>query len=93
MQCDDGRWLHDCQNIRPSRPHIPQHDPKESIEATQHRSPTFPLQHSNLLPEREQLQRDVQATAKEHRQGGQDRTNYTDHKSAVTRCSDFVSRI
>jgi len=44
MPHDYGRWLHDRQNIRPSRPHAPQHDPKEPLEATRHRSWTSPLQ-------------------------------------------------
>jgi hypothetical protein len=33
------------------------------------------------------------SVAKEHREGGENRANYIDHKSAVTRCSDCVSRI
>jgi hypothetical protein len=70
-----------------ARPHIPQHDPKEPIEATQRRSPTFSLQHSNLLAEGEHLQRDIQTPAKEHREGGENRANYIDHKSAVTRAA------
>jgi hypothetical protein len=93
MPCDYGRWFHDRQNIRPSRPHAPQHDPKEPIEATQHRSSTFPLQHSHLLAPREHLQRDVQATAKENRKSGENRAEHIDHKSAVTWRNDSVSRI
>jgi hypothetical protein len=91
MPCDHGRWFHDAQNIRPSRPHTPQHDPKEPIEATQHPSPTFPLQHSDLLAQGEHLQRCVQATAKENRDCGENCANHIDHKSAVTRYNDPIS--
>jgi hypothetical protein len=69
-----GSWFHDVQYIRPSRPHTPQHDPKEPIEAIQFRSSTFPLQHSQLLAQGEHLQRDVQATAKENREGSESRS-------------------
>jgi hypothetical protein len=36
----------------------------------------------------EHLQRELQATAKENREGADNRANDIDHKSAVTRCSD-----
>jgi hypothetical protein len=45
------------------------------------------------LAQREHLQRDVQATAKENRKSGENRAEYIDHKSSVTRCNDSVSRI
>jgi hypothetical protein len=93
MPRDDGRWFYNVQNIRPSRPHTSQHDPKKPIEATQHRSPTFPFQHGDLLAQREHLQRDVQTTAKEYRKSGENRANYIDHKLAVTHCSDRLSHI
>jgi hypothetical protein len=93
MPHDYGRWLHDRQNIRPSRPHAPQHDPKEPLEATRHRSWTSPLQHSHLLAQREHLQRDFQATAKDNGKSGENCAECIDHKSAVTRCNDSVSRI
>jgi hypothetical protein len=32
MPRDYGRWFHNRENIRPSRPHTAQHDPKEPIE-------------------------------------------------------------
>jgi hypothetical protein len=81
------------QNIRPSRPNTPQNDPKDPIDATQHWSSTFPLQHSNLLAQREHLQRDIQAATKENPEGGENRPNFIDHKSAVARCNDSASRI
>jgi hypothetical protein len=68
-------------------------NPKEPIEATQHRSPTFPLQHSDLLAQGEHLQVDVQATAKENREGGENCANYTDHKSALTAATVPSARI
>src|SRR6201995_1410803 len=87
MPRDYGRWFHYVQNIRPARPQHPQHDLKEPMEATQHRSPMFPLQHSDLLPQGEHLQRDIQATAKENREGGENCADYVDHKSALP-CRD-----
>lgn len=69
MRRDYGGWFHYVQGIRPSRPNTPQHDLKEPIEAAQRRSAMFPLQHSELLAQGEHLQRDVQAAAKENREG------------------------
>jgi hypothetical protein len=62
---------------------------KSRFEATQHRPSTFPPQHSHLLAQREHLQ----PTTKENRKSGENRAEYIDHKSAVTRCNDSVSRI
>jgi hypothetical protein len=70
-----------------------QHEPKEPIEATQHRSPTFPFQHSDLLAQVEHLQRDAQAIAKENPRSDENRAKYIDHKLAVTRGNDSVSHI
>jgi hypothetical protein len=67
MPRDYRRRFHDGKSIRPSRPHIAQHDPKEPIEATEHRASMFPLQDSDLLPPGKHLQRGVQATSKENR--------------------------
>ena len=89
MPRDYGRWFHYVQNIRPARPQHPQHDPKEPIEATQHRSPMFPLQHSDLLAQGEHLQREVKATAKENCEGGENGAKDLDHKSALA-CRDVV---
>jgi len=75
MPRDYGRWFHDVKDIRPSRPHTPQHDPKEPIEVIQYRSSTFPLQHSYLLARSEHLQGEVQATAKENREGSEKRAH------------------
>jgi hypothetical protein len=93
MPRDYRRWFHDRHNIRPTRPNTPQHNPKDPIEATQHRSSTFSLQHSNLLAQCEHLQRDIQAAAKQNPEGGENRPNYMDHKSAVARRYDSVSGI
>jgi hypothetical protein len=93
MPRDDGRWFHDSQNIRPSRPHSPQDDPEESIQAPQHWSSVFPLQYSDLLAQGEHLQRDVQATAKENRERGENRANHMHHKSAVTQCNEAARQI
>jgi hypothetical protein len=85
MPRDHGRWLHDGQNIRPPRPNVPQHDPKQPIKATQHRPSTFPLQHGELLAQSEHLEREVQASAKENRESGENRANHVDHNQPVTR--------
>jgi hypothetical protein len=93
MPPDYRRWFHDGQDIRPPRPHAPQHDPEEPIEATQHRPSTFPLQHSDLLAQSEHLQRAVQATTKENPERPENCANYIDHKPAVTQPSDSVGPI
>jgi hypothetical protein len=69
MPCDHRRWFDDHQNIRPSPPQPPQHDRKEPIEAAQQRSATFALQHRHLMAQGEDLQREVEATAKESPEG------------------------
>jgi hypothetical protein len=83
MPRDYGRRFHDIQNIGPARPHHPQHDPKEPVKAAQHRSPTFSLQHRDLLAQGEHLQRELKATPKENREGGENGANDLDHKSAL----------
>jgi hypothetical protein len=49
MPPDHSFWPDDYQNIGPSRPHLPQRDPEESIEARQWRSRLLAFEYGNLL--------------------------------------------
>jgi hypothetical protein len=92
MPRDYRRWFHDRHNIQPTRPQSPQHDPKDPIEATQHRSSTFPLQHSNLLTQREHLQRDTRRLRKRIPQAARIAQTIS-ITNQLLRCNDSVSFI
>jgi len=83
MPSDHSLRLHDNQNIRPSRPHAPKSGPEEAVEAVRGRSRTFPFQHGDLLSQREDLKRTIEATSEEHAEGKENGTDQMEHESTL----------
>ena len=69
MPPDHGLRFDDEEHVRPARPHVPEGDPEDAVQAGQRRPRSFALEHRDLLAEREDLQRRLGATAEEDAHG------------------------
>jgi hypothetical protein len=83
MPSDDGLRFHDDQNIRPSRPDVPQRGPEETIKADKCGSRPFAFEYSGLLPQRQDFKGDIHATAEEDTDGSEECGNPIAHESTV----------
>ena len=66
MPADDGFWFDDQQDIGPAGPDAAERGPKQSIARTHGRPRSLALQYGDLLPERQDLKRNITPTAKEN---------------------------
>ena len=66
MPADDGFWFDDQQDIGPAGPDAAERGPKQSIARIQGRPRSLALQYGDLLPERQDLKRNITPTAKEN---------------------------
>ena len=83
MPHDHGLRFHDGQNIRPSRPQMPQGDPEETIPSAKGWARPLTLEHCDLLPQCEDFKRDVRSTAEEHTDGGEESEDHREHQTVV----------
>ena len=72
VPADDRFGLHNNQRIFPPGPDAAKSGPEEPVESIQMGTRPFPLEHGDLLPEGENFEGGVAATAKEHADCGQD---------------------
>ena len=80
MPAHDGLRFYDDQNIRPSRPQLAQCGPEETIKARQCGARPLAFEHSDLLPQREDFKRCMQATAEEHTHGSEECGDEVEHE-------------
>jgi hypothetical protein len=71
MPPDHRLRFHNDQNIRPSRPYVPQTGPKEAVEAVQQGARPLSFQHGDLLLESENFERYLHASAEENSDSSQ----------------------
>jgi hypothetical protein len=83
MPSDHSLRFHNNQNIRPSRPYVPQSGPEEAVEAIQRRSRLLSFEHGDLLPQRENFQESIHTTAEEHADGSQECGDQMEHESTL----------
>jgi len=83
MPPDHRVRFHNDQNIRPSRPYVPQRGPEEAVEAVQRRSRPFSFEHGDLLSQCENFQGGVHAIAEEGADSSQECGDQVEHESTV----------
>jgi hypothetical protein len=83
MPADHSLRFDDCENIRPSRPVQAQGVPEETIQVVQRGARAFPLEHSDLLPQREDFEGNIQAAAEENANGCQECGDQIEHESTI----------
>ena len=83
MPPDHRVRFHNDQNIRPSRPYVPQRGPEEAVEAVQRRSRPFSFEHGDLLSQCENFQGGVDAIAEEGADSSQECGDQVEHESTV----------
>ena len=72
MPCDNSLRFHDDQSRRPAWPDLPKDRPEEPVDPAQTWASSLSFEYGNLLPEGENLERRVCASAKEHAYGSHD---------------------
>lgn len=85
MPPDHGLRFYDRENIRPARPELSQGGPEEAIRAGQCRARPFALEYRDLLPQREDFQGSIHATAEEDADRSQECGNQIEHE--LTLCN------
>ena len=80
MPSHDGLRSYDRQNIRPSRPELAHGGPEETIQAGQCRARPLAFEYRHLLPQREDFQRGVHATAEECPNGSEECWEQMEHE-------------
>jgi hypothetical protein len=88
MPSDHRLRFHNDQNIRPSRPYVPQRGPEETVEAVQGGSRPFSFEHGDLLPQRENFQGGIHTSAEEDADGSQECGDQMEHESTVVTSHD-----
>ena len=83
MPSDHRLRLDDYQNIRPSRPQAPKGGPEKAVEAIQWRPRAFAFQHSDLLPQGEDLKRSSEAASEENTEGRENGRDQIEHESTL----------
>jgi hypothetical protein len=81
MPADHRLRLHNYQDLGPSRPDAAQGSPEQSVQLTQPWARPFPLEHGDLLPQGEDLQRSVMPTAEENAPRGDESKDELEHQS------------
>jgi hypothetical protein len=71
MPADHRLRFHDEKNIGPARPCVPQSGPEEAVEAIEWRPRAFALEHGDLLAQRENLKRSIEAALEEGTEGAE----------------------
>lgn len=90
MPSDDGLGFHDYQNIGPSWPELSQRGPEETVKSRQWWPWPLAFQHSNLLPQGEDLKRRIEVTSEEGTDGNQKCEDQIEHETTfVTPCNAF----
>ena len=85
---DDGLRFQDCQNLRPSRPKLPQGGLEQTIKTGQGGARPFPFEYSELLSQRKSFKRGIDETADEDADRCQECGDQTEHESiVVTPCN------
>jgi hypothetical protein len=78
----------DDEGLLPTRPDSPSNYPEEFIEEAEDRPWTAPLQHSELLPEREILQEEMPTTAKRANKGSEPEKKQIEHSPELYQIND-----
>ena len=90
---DDGLGLDDEQDVGPPGPKAVEGCPDEPIEGVEFGPPSLPFEHGDLLPEGEDFEGRVAATAEEYTDHGEDGEDKFRHElTLVTRCNVGPSR-
>ena len=64
MPGNNGVWFNDDKRIHPSRPKPVKQDPKQPIAALEPRAGVFSIEHTQLLPQSENLETEIVARTK-----------------------------
>ena len=83
MPPDHRLRFHNDQNIRPSRPYVPQGGPEEAVETVQRRSWPLSFEHGDLLSKSENFQGGIHTTTEEDADGSQKCCDRMEHESTV----------
>ena len=81
MPADHGVGLHENQDVDPAGPALAECRPEEAVQGVQLWPRLFPLQHGELLPEREDFDRSIASTTKEHSDGDKQREDDFEHEA------------
>ncbi|PYR50467.1 MAG: hypothetical protein DMF89_08830 [Acidobacteria bacterium] len=80
MPTYNGGRRHDLHGVPPVRPDAREHDPDQPIERTERRSfRSIPLQHRELMPERENFCRELKPREDRDSKGGQQGDDQRSH--------------
>ena len=80
MRADYGLRFHCYQNLGSSGPDAVQGNPEQPIQPIQPRTWSFPLEKDELLPQSEDLKRDVIPAAEENSDSGQESEDELEHE-------------